>query len=155
VRLLRSQLFVVGAIVAAVGLLITVLSVSEWRRQLDYDDRIRTSGTPVEGSVVGVIGVDRDGTPISVRVNYQYRGARQAEVDLAGYPSPKSLTKDSRINLLVAEDEPSFPRLVESVGGGSAAAWRNGAVAGSIVLVAGFGLAIVPVLRDRGIAREN
>lgn len=148
-RLLRSQLFVTGALILVVGLLITVLSIAEWRRQIHYDELISTTGTPIEGNVVGVVTQNRDGVPLSVRVTYQYKGARDAVVQLAGYAEPERLDRNSKINLLVADDEPSSPRLVESVGGGDAAAWRNGALAGGIVTAAGLGLVVVPIVRER------
>ncbi len=149
-RLFRSPLIVIGIVLAAIGLLITLLSAMEWRSQLDRDEAIRTGGTAVPGSVVGVIRENRDGTPVSVRVNYEYKGAaKQAEVQLAGYPSPRSLSKGSTLNLLVDANEPSFPRLAESVDGGDAAAWRNGAFAGVVVVIAGSGLFAVPIVRAR------
>jgi hypothetical protein len=149
VRLFRSPLAVVGAIVGVVGLLIAVLSAVEWQWQRDEDATLRRGGVPITGTVYIVKSVARDGKPAVVRVNYSYQGERQAEVDVGSAPDRSALGPGATLDLLVLPDEPSSPRLVDAVGGGDEATWRNSTFGGAVLAVAGVVLLTLPLLRKR------
>lgn len=148
-RLPRSPLITGGVIVALVGLLIAVLSAVEWRRQREVDAALQRDGTQIVGTVAIVKSSTRDRAPAVVRVDYTFQGDRQAEVDVSTSPTRFSLTRGSRIDLLVASDEPSSPRLVQAVGGGDQGYRRNSTLVGGVVVLAGVALALIPALRNR------
>lgn len=153
-RLPRSPLVVGGLIVAFVGLLIAALSAVEWRRQHQVDTALQSGGTRIVGTVAIVKSSSRDGTPAVVRVDYTFQGDRRAEVDVSTSPTRDSLTRGSRVDLLVADDEPSSPRLVQAVGGGDQGYWRNSTLGGVVVLVAGIAFMLIPALRNRNLGRS-